>query len=514
MQFLKICLPLFALALPLAAQGPIVTTAQGQVMGDSLKAGGAVFKAIPFAQPPVGDLRWREPVAPKAWTGVREGHHFAAPCAQIDANWNTVAAKTGNEDCLNLNVWSPEWPSRAAKPVMVWFYGGGNTGGSFLGEGGIEPSFDGERLARHGVLVVTIGYRLGLLGFLAHPELTEESSHHASGNYGLLDQIAALRWVHDNIARFGGDPANVTIFGQSAGAHDVGMLMASPLARGLFHKAIGESGSVVIRAGLTPSRQDREEAGVRLAARLGAPAKGSIKFLRGLSTAEILKAAPDYNDRGPDRPEPDIDGYVIAKQPAAVFRAGEEAPVPLLIGNNGRERNVAGGVAGLAKEAEAFYGSLAQKALKLYATAGTNYAPHGDANAQFATDVQFRCSAATIAGWHSAKSPTFEYEFTRAPEPRGAVHSWELQYVFGNLKQATEDADRKLSDQVQEYWTNFAKTGNPNGANVPAWPKHDPAKREYIELSANGPIAKSALRVPFCDVWREKLAGSLASSKP
>ena len=408
MSFLKVCAPLLALPLALAAQGPVVTTAPGQLMGDALKAGGAVFKAIPFAQPPVGDLRWREPAAPKAWTGVRDARQFAAPCAQIDANWNTVAAKTGSEDCLNLNIWSPELPGTlvkpvAAKPVMVWFYGGGNTGGSFLGEGGIEPSFDGERLSRHGVLVVTIGYRLGLLGFLAHPELTEESSHHASGNYGLMDQIAALRWVRENISSFGGDPGNVTIFGQSAGAHDVGMLMASPLARGLFHKAIGESGSVVIRAALTPTRQDREQAGVRLAARLGAPAKGSIKYMRGLSTAEIFKAAPGYNDRGADRPEPDIDGYVIAKQPAVMFRAGEEAPVPLLIGNNGRERTAAGGPAGLAKEAEAFYGSLAQKALKLYTTADTNYAPHGNANAQFATDVQFRCSAATIAAlaWRS-----------------------------------------------------------------------------------------------------------------
>jgi para-nitrobenzyl esterase len=506
MQILKFSAlaSVFAIVCVAQSDGPLVATAQGQVAGEALKAGGSVFKAIPFAQPPVGDLRWREPLAPKAWSGTRDARKYAAPCAQIDANWNTVASKTGSEDCLYLNVWSPEWPSRSAKPVMVWFHGGGNTGGSFLGEGGIEPSFDGERLSRHGVVVVTTSYRLGLLGFIAHPELTEESSHHASGNYGLMDQIAALRWVRDNIAKFGGDPTNVTIFGQSAGAHDVGMLMASPLARGLFQKAIGESGSVVIRAGLTRSREDLEQAGIQLAARLGAPAKGQIKYMRGLSAAEIFKAAPGYNDRGSDRPEPDIDGYAITKQPAAMFRAGEEAAIPLLIGNNARERTAAD----LTKEIQEFYGPLGPKALKLYESAATDYAPWGNAKSQFATDVQFRCSASTIAQWHSARAPTFEYEFTRALEPRGAVHSWELQYVFGNLKQATEPADRKLSDEVQVYWSNFAKTGNPNGAGAPSWPKFA-SGREYMDLGSPAPVAKAALRAPFCDVWREKLLGSL-----
>jgi para-nitrobenzyl esterase len=495
-----------ALAVICAAQidGPLGATAQGQVAGEALKAGGAVFRAIPFAQPPLGDLRWREPLPPKSWSGTRDARAYSAPCAQIDANWNTVAAKTGSEDCLYLNVWSPEWPSRAAKPVMVWFYGGGNTGGSFLGEGGIEPSFDGERLSQHGVVVVTISYRLGLLGFIAHPELTEESPHHASGNYGLMDQIAALKWVRENIARFGGDSNNVTIFGQSAGAHDIGLLMASPQARDLFQKAIGESGSVVIRAGLTRARQDLEQAGVRLAVRLGAPAKGQVKFMRGLSATEIFKAAPGYNDRNADRPEPDIDGYVITKQPAAMFRAGEDAAVPLIIGNNARERTASD----LTKEIQEFYGALSPKALKLYESAPTDYAPWGQARAQFATDIQFRCSASTIALWHSAKSPTFQYEFTRAPEPLGAVHSWELQYVFGNLKQATEEADRKLSDEVRTYWTNFAKAGNPNGAGVPAWPKFG-SEREYMDLGSPAPVAKGALHEAFCDVWREKLTNSL-----
>jgi para-nitrobenzyl esterase len=486
-----------------------VTTAQGPLNGSPLKDGGAVFKAIPFAQPPVGDLRWREPRAPKAWTGTRDATKFAAPCAQIDAGWNAESAKTGSEDCLYLNLWTSEWPSKQAKPVMVWFHGGGNQGGSFLGLGGIEPSFDGERLSRRGVIVITASYRLGILGFLAHPELTEESSHHASGNYAILDQVAALRWVKENAARFGGDPNNVTIFGQSAGAHDVGLLMASPLARGLFHKAIGQSGSVIIRGGTTRTRQDLEQAGVRLAAKLNAPAKGSMKYLRTLSTAEVLKAATDYNDRGADRPEPGIDGYAIVKSPATMFRAGEQAPVPLIIGNNARERTVAGGAAGLAKEIADYYGPLAAKATPLYAAAD-GYAPHGDANALFATDMQFRCSATTIAQWHSAKAPTYEYEFSRAPEPRGASHSWELQYVFGNLKQATADEDRRISDQMQVYWSNFAKTGNPSGGDLPVWPAYDAAKKAYLDFTPSGAAAKASLRTPQCDVFRERLAATMA----
>jgi para-nitrobenzyl esterase len=496
---------LFSTACLAQSANPVAITAQGQVMGEALVAGGAVFKALPFAQPPIGDLRWREPLPPKNWSGVRDARQYAAPCAQIDANWNTVAAKTGSEDCLYLNVWTPEWPTSASKPVMVWFHGGGNTGGSFLGGGGIEPSFDGETLSKHGVIVVTTSYRLGLLGFIAHPELTEESPHHASGNYGLMDQIAALQWIRDNISRFGGDPNNVTIFGQSAGAHDIGMLMVSPLARGLFQRAIGESGSVVIRAGLTRTRADLEQAGIRLAARLGAPEKGQIKFMRTLSAEEIFKAAPGYNDRSPDRPEPDIDGYVITKPPAAMFRAGEEVTVPLIIGNNARERTATD----LTKEIQDFYGELAPKALRLYSAAPADYLPWGDAKAQFATDMQFRCSASTIAQWHSAKASTFEYEFTRAPEPRGAVHSWELQYVFGNLKQATEPRDRKLSDEVQLYWTNFAKTGDPNGTGLPVWPKFA-SVREYMDLGSPTPAAKAALRAQFCEVWREKLVSSLS----
>src|SRR5579872_5222178 len=226
-----LAIPAFA-----ADSAPAVAVTGGQIRGGALQNGGAVFKGVPFAQAPVGDLRWREPAAVKAWTGVREATAFGAPCAQ---NAGGRMQESSSEDCLFLNVWTSEWPARARKPVMVWFHGGGNYAGTASGN-----NFDGESLARHGVVLVTTNYRLTIFGFFAHPELTRESAHHASGNYGLLDQIAALQWIHDNIARFGGDPANVTIFGQSAGAVDANVLMTSPLARGLFHRVIAESGTV------------------------------------------------------------------------------------------------------------------------------------------------------------------------------------------------------------------------------------------------------------------------------
>src|SRR5260370_24004168 len=212
----------------------------GRVQGVMLDKGGAVFKGLPYAQPPLGDLRWREPLPVKPWTGVRDATAFGAVCAQTPTVIIRIAAEISKEDCLFLNVWTPEWPSKSPKPVMVWIPGGGN----YIG--GSTEADDGESLARRGVVLVTINYRLGSFGFFAHPDLTRESPHHASGNQGILDQIAALKWVRDNIARFGGDPNNVTIFGQSAGSLDVSVLMTSPLSKGLFRRVIGESGAVIL----------------------------------------------------------------------------------------------------------------------------------------------------------------------------------------------------------------------------------------------------------------------------
>ena len=484
---------------------PVATVTGGRIQGRALAAG-AVFKGIPFAAPPVGNLRWKEPMPVKAWNGVRDAGEYGATCAQIDATWNHMAAEKGSEDCLFLNVWTPQWPSRSRHPVMVWIHGGGNMGGSALGEGGIEPPFDGARLASHGVVVVTIQYRLGVLGFFAHAELTGESPHHASGNYGLLDQIAALRWIHENIAGFAGDPGNVTIFGQSAGGQDTGLLLASPLTKGLIHRAIEESGTVMIGGDVAPPRSRLEQAGAQLAARWKAPAANQVAYLRGLSTAEVLKGSPPYAQRGPLRPEPDIDGYAVVKSPAQVFKEHQELPVPLITGNNGREFSLAGGPEALRHALAEYYKDRAAAAMKYYGLDGPNpdtYPPHGDGAAQWETDLMFRCGSVVIANWHSARFPTWQYEFTRAPEPVGARHSWELQFVFGNLRQATEPADRALSDQVIGYWTNFARTGNPNGGALPNWPKHDSTAAAYIDFSADGPVAREGLHKQACALFEQ-----------
>jgi len=492
---------------------PIVAVPGGQIEGRSLAAG-AVFKSIPYAAPPVDDLRWKEPAPVKPWTGVRDAGEFGASCAQIDAQWNKAAADKGREDCLFLNIWTPEWPAKARRPVMVWLHGGGNMGGSAGLAGARDVLFDSQRLASHGVVVVTVNYRLGLFGFLAHPELTAESPHHASGNYGILDQVAALKWVKENIARFGGDPNNVTLFGQSAGSQDVGLLLASPLTKGLIHHAIEESGTVIVSSEVTPPRAKREQEGVQLAAKFNAPATGQIKFLRGLSTDAILKGSPGYGRGEPMRPGAGVDGYAVVKQPALVFKEHQELPVPLIIGNNGREATLPGGPEALKKALEAFYGDRAEQAFKMYGVDGASpdtYAPHGGGNAQWETDNFMRCATVIVANWRSVKFPTWEYEFTRAPEPAGAVHSWEMQYVFGNLfRGVNQPADRSLSDQVMEYWTNFAKTGNPNGSSLPNWPKHDPTAAAYIDFASDGPVVREGLHKNACELYESALERTAA----
>jgi len=509
-QFMRRTIPILCLALAwcaAAAPDPVVTVTGGQIKGRMLAAG-AVFKGIPFAAPPVGDLRWKEPMPVKPWSGERDAGEYGATCAQIDAEWNHMAAQKGSEDCLFLNVWTPEWPAKSRRAVLVWIHGGANMGGSALGLGGIEPPFDGAKLASHGVVMVTIQYRLGLLGFFAHPELTEESPHHASGNYGLLDQVAALKWIHENIARFGGDPGNVTVFGQSAGGQDTGLLISSPLTKGLIHRAIEESGTVMLGGEVTPPRSKLEAAGVKLAEQMKAPAAHQIQYLRSLTAVEILKNSPPYAQLGPLRPEPDIDGYGIVKLPAQVFQEHEELPIPLIIGNNGRETNAATSPEALKKAITAYYKERTAEVLQFYGLNGPNpdtYPPHGSGAAQWATDLVFRCGSIVVANWHSVRFPTWEYEFTRAPEPVGARHSWELQFVFGNLVQATGPADRALSDQVMAYWTNFAKTGNPNGGALPNWPKHDAAGAAYLEFAADGPVAREALRQKACAIFEQNL---------
>jgi para-nitrobenzyl esterase len=490
------------------ATGPVVSTMQGKVRGMLLpKPDGAAFLGVPFAEPPVGDLRWREPAPVKPWSGIREASDFGPSCAQIDAGWNHDVAARGSEDCLYLNVWTPEWPASSPKAVMVWLHGGANMGGT------ASYGYHGTALARHDVIVVTVNYRLGILGFLAHPELAAESTHHASGDCSLLDQIAALRWVHENIAKFGGDPDRVTLFGQSAGAQDTGLLMTSPLSKELFQRAIAESGTVLIRGPVMRVRAEAEQAGKDYAAKLHAPAGREIAFLRGLPVAEILAASPPYGS--PDG-NPSVDGWVLPVQPAEVFLAGNEHKVDLIVGSNAIEFPFSGDIEAVKQDISKILGDAAPHGLSLYGldgkTAPVSSAPYGDARAQWSSDLTFRCPAISIALQHrAAGNRVYEYEFSLpAIGSQVSAHSAELPYVWGSKAVESSAGDRTVSAQMQEYWTNFAKTGDPNGTSLPKWPTFESDQRRYVEFIARGTVEKIDLRRAQCELLR---ASAKASSR-
>jgi para-nitrobenzyl esterase len=495
-----------------AAEPPSAAVTGGQIRGGTLEKGGAFFKGIPFAQAPIGDLRWREPAPVKAWTGVREATSFGAACAQ---NAGGRMQPSSSEDCLFLNIWTPEWPPSGRKAVMVWFHGGGNYAGTASGN-----NFDGESLARRGVVLVTANYRLSVFGFFAHPELTKESPHHASGNYGLMDQIAALKWVRDNIAKFGGDPGNVTIFGQSAGAVDVNVLMASPQAKGLFHKVIAESGTVTrvpddatmkmtgLGAVMSPRSGDTYSDALTLAEAEKAGEKllpRTLKDLRAKPAEELLKAtAAPRMSIGPANGII-VDGWIFPRPPAEVFAEGQVLRVPLLIGNNSRERTPQVTSEELNAAIQAMYGPVAPRATALYNFAAPADSLYGSTAAQWVVDTMYRCPVVVELNWHAAAgNPGYEYQFDRAApgrETAGATHGAEVAYVFGNLSSNYAAADREISSAMQQYWTNFAKTGDPNGAGLPKWPKFDASSRGYIEFTDSGPVAREGLRRAYCDLY-------------
>ena len=486
-----------------APTDPTVAVTGGEVRGAKLAEGGAVFKGIPYAAPPVGNLRWREPAPVESWAGVREAKAFSPQCTQ-NPYFIPEADKTSREDCLYLNVWNADWPATSSRPVMFWIPGGGNFAGSAS-----QPGYDGERLARRGVVVVTINYRVGMFGFFSHPALTAESPNHASGNQGILDQIAALKWVRDNIARFGGDPGNVTIFGESAGSLDVGVLMTSPLAQGLFHKAIGQSGAVVL-LGDPQTLKQAEARGVKYAALWKVPASGSLSDLRAVDPAVIVKSENVQTDMPPNLGIT-LDGYAFTRKPAEVFASGAEARVPMILGNNSDDTAPGAPLpADLAKEIRGLYGPLASKAQPLYTGA--------DVMREWMVDATFRCGGVTQLVWHTATGqPAYHYQFSRVTPGRnspGAIHASDLNFVFGTLTTAEaipqgnvqfNDVDKKVSDVMQAYWTNFAKTGDPNAAGLPTWPRFDAEKRAYVEFTDDGAVPKEGLRRAQCDVFMENL---------
>jgi para-nitrobenzyl esterase len=440
----------------LAKQGPIATTDMGRVRGLA-EAGVNVFRGIPYAAPPVGPGRWREPAPAIAWTGVRDASRYGTACQQPPDRkeaWAQVGP-TG-EDCLFLNVWRPA--TAGTYPVMVFLHGGSFT----YGAAGV-PLYDGARLSRRGVVVVTLNYRLGLLGFFAHPALTRENPDGPLGNYGVMDQIAALRWVQRNIAFFGGDPHNVTLFGESAGAGAVQLLMGSPAATGLFQKAISESGSGgFVLAPLRGVPVSAEALGARWAESVG------LKD----ATADQLRALPP--DKLLQRSFPFIDGKVVVASPGAPFERGREAKIPLLIGANSNEASLAG----IAEpKARAVLGAPYDAFAQAYEKARPGVAPEV-ARVDLAEDALSVLPSVSIAVMHATNgAPAYSYYFDQLPSNRregsaGTPHGGELEYLFGNPYEGStwDEGDRAVSDLMAGYWVRFARTGDPNGDGAPAWP--------------------------------------------
>jgi len=503
-----------------ATSDPVVQVTGGEIQGQFIPGGGATFKGVPYASPPVGELRWRDPQPVKPWAEIREAGDYGTPCTQRIADWNNQEAQGNQEDCLYLNVWTPEWPARSPKAVMVWLHGGGNWGGAAS-----VDYMDGTSLSRQDVVVVSINYRLGVFGFFAHPGLTAESSHHSSGNYGLLDQLAALKWVRDNIAGFGGDPERVTLFGQSAGAIDTTYLAASPLANGLIHRTIQQSGPP-IRPKDTLAQAEQQ--GIRFAASLNAPADdaAAVKMLRSLSGPELQAAAlTKLRDTGGPPNDPLIDGYLMPKDAAISFQEGEELAIPMIVGNNAHEHPRGYDREEMLRVINLNFGELAPEAMAYYgldkSELGNGDPLYGPAGDQASADTRHRCPAVAESVWRSSNGrPTYQYEFD--PPVAGEEltrHQAEIGFIFGNLLTTGylggpyTDADRKISEQIQTYWTNFAKTGNPNLPSLnglPEWPTSNPAMRPYLNFTQrDGPVVREGLRREICDLYIEALKETL-----
>ena len=468
---------LFAAVIAGRAALDVVKTDAGRIAAGPVKDGVTAFLGIPYAAPPVGNRRWRPPQSAPKWDGVRRADRFGTSCMQNQPGsrlpWTEEFMTQGpiGEDCLFLNVWTPAASAAARLPVMVWIYGGGFNEGS-----GAVAVYDGTQLARNGVLVVTLNYRVGALGFLAHPELTAESPHHSSGNYGLLDQIAVLQWVRANIRGFGGDPGNVTIFGQSAGAISVVDLMRSPLAQGLFARAIAQSGPGLLgrnALGGAATLRDREAAGVRYAESNHAH---SLADLRALPANVFFAAAGGRADvpRGPFN-----DGWVLPD-------ARPAGQVPLIVGFVADDIGIGGSAAATSNttidsyknDAGHAYGEEADTFLKLYPAAADDDVPRVQ---KAAARDRARVSMDVWASDQvNAGARVYTYYFDRVlPWPAhpefGAFHTSEVPYIFKNLDRLDrpwEPVDRTVSETIAAYWTNFAKTGDPNGTGLPQWPAH------------------------------------------
>jgi para-nitrobenzyl esterase len=492
-------LGLLLIGLPVCAQE--VHTRYGAVAGSEVQ-GLRVFKGIPFATPPVGNLRWAAPEPPGPWNGVRQATAFGPSCIQP-----APRVQPQSEDCLYLNVWS--LPDARNAPVMVWIHGGGYLAGS-----GSVPLYDGSALARLGAVVVTINYRLGVFGFLAHPQLSRESKEHVSGNYGLLDQIAALQWVHDNIAGFGGDSRNVTIFGESAGAGSVSCLLFSPLAKGLFHRAIAESGALddQLKDLRNPvgGIESGEHQGMEVSRLLGCGGPKTVDCMREMGDRLLQKMLPpaisclECTQR--DTFGPVVDGYVIPGQPHELLRAGRINQAAVLTGSNRGEGTIVIGmrpvpdVEGYRAWMMARFKEQAAKVLATY-PAASNDAVRA-AIREVYTDSWYLCPSRSLAG---AVKTAWLYQFSRVRpgmEMRTA-HGSELPYVFDTLKTVgghVEEIDRMLAAQMSAAWYRFAAKGDPNGDGLPEWPRYDRKSEISLEFGEKVQVDRG-LHASQCEMW-------------
>ncbi|WP_348262234.1 carboxylesterase family protein [Telmatobacter sp. DSM 110680] len=531
-----------------APTGPVVQIASGALQG--MQRGSiAVFEGVPFAAAPVGPLRWREPQAVTPWKGVRDATAPSHPCMQNAAGTDNfmlpLAAAYGvtlirqtldpSEDCLYLNVWTPKLQAGAHLPVMVWLHGGSNRVGS-----GTEPGYDGSVLAAHGVVVVTINYRLGVMGFFAHPELTAESPHHSSGNYGLLDQIAALKWVQQNINAFGGDAGNVTLFGESAGSIDATTLMTSALTKDLFRRVIAESGAA-FGLGRERSVAEMEPLGVAVGKdAMGGKSGSQLQALRSLPAAQVT----DIENRliatqfkGYDPNASIVDGWVLWESPAKAFASGKIQPVALLAGVNAREFSAFRVVAAEAVKsahqpvpkprfsdqlkqfadlARPLYGSWTDFAVATYT--GRIMVHGSPAVDQASNDILGACPVGAEAALTTrAGQRAYVYRFDRSVPGKGeselrAFHSLELPYVFGTFQARTfswlpfNATDQKLAQTMQGYWTNFAKTGDPNGPGLPQWTPWNASQEPFVVFSQSGDAKPQKNFAPiYCHLAPERL---------
>ena len=498
---------------PLAAAAPSPTAVRvetGQLRGAAVD-GVLAFKGVPFAAPPVGDLRWRPPQKPARWAGVRPATQIGHDCLQGPIPGDPGLGTELSEDCLYLNVWRPAQVAKAKLPVMVWIYGGG------LVNGGTQPAiYQGDNFARGGVVFVSINYRLGRFGFFGFPALTAEHPDELKGNYAFMDQIAALQWIRRNIAAFGGDPGNITVFGESAGGFSVHTLIASPLGKGLFQKAIVESGGGREQLGAAPKlsadapgRPSGETIGVAFAKSQGVEGRDAAalaklralpadKVTGGLSMRTFMTLNPvTYSG-------PITDGKLIVEPPAAAYRAGRQAKVSLITGANGADLGL--NFSPTLDALMAPFGANKAAALAAYDPQGTGALPA--VRSRVGMDQTMlepaRFAAATFAA-QGLRSYEFRFDYVgealKARSPNGAPHASEIPYVFDkyeapyiamvspNHSGQPSAADKAMATTIHSYWLNFAKTGDPNGPGLPHWPRYDPARDELLLFRGDGVVA-------------------------